>query len=105
MNVARRYPSLVAGSELPVSGRWALIRLMRMGLEVLETGELRVRRDDADELSGIRDGAMSFDELLSAATALQESMEAASATTRLPADVDQDTVDALLVGLLLEGSR
>src|SRR5690606_27726004 len=43
-----------------------LIRLMRMGLEVLESGDLRVRRDDADELSAIRDGAMSFDELLAA---------------------------------------
>ena len=41
-----------------------LVRLMRMGLEVLERGDLRVRRDDADALSAIRDGAMSFDELL-----------------------------------------
>lgn len=30
-----------------------LIRLMRMGLEVLQTGELRVRRDDAEQLSAI----------------------------------------------------
>jgi hypothetical protein len=71
---------------------------------VLETGDLRVRRDDADELSAIRAGAMSFDELLSAATALQESMEAASTTTRLPADVERQGVDDLLLAMLQESS-
>lgn len=73
-----------------------LVRLMRMGLEVLETGDLRVRRDDADELSAIRDGAMSFDELLAVATGLQTSMEKAAATTSLPEDVDREGVDALV---------
>ena len=77
-----------------------LIRLMRMGLEVLEIGDLRVRRDDAHELSAIRDGAMSFDELLAAATALQESMERAAAMTKLPNDVDHKGVDALLGDVL-----
>jgi uncharacterized protein len=80
-----------------------LIRLMRMGLEVLETGDLRVRRDDADELSAIRDGAMSFDELLAAASGLQQSMDNAAATTSLPADVDRDRVDDLLLALVQEG--
>jgi predicted nucleotidyltransferase len=77
-----------------------LIRLMRMGLEVLETGDLRVRRDDAHELSAIRDGAMSFDQLLAEATRLQQSMEKAAATTRLPTDVDRDRVDDLLAAIL-----
>ncbi len=81
-----------------------LIRLMRMGLEALETGDLRVRRDDAEELSAVRDGAMGFDELLAAATGLQESMEKAAAMTSLPADVDRDGVDDLLLALLQEGS-
>lgn len=77
-----------------------LIRLMRMGREVLETGDLRVRRVDADELSAIRDGAMSFDQLLATATALQESTEQVAATTTLPADVDRDRVDTLAAELL-----
>jgi predicted nucleotidyltransferase len=81
-----------------------LIRLMRMGLEVLESGDLRVRRDDADELSAIRDGAMSFDSLLATATGLQELMEKAAATTRLPADVDRQGVDDLLLALVQQGS-
>lgn len=81
-----------------------LIRLMRMGLEVLETGTLHVRRDDADELSAIRDGALSFDDLLAAATTLQKAMEKAAATTGLPAEVDRDGVDDLLLAMLQEGS-
>ena len=81
-----------------------LIRLMRMCLEALETGDLRVRRDDAQELLAIRDGAMSFDELLVAATNLQKLMEKAATTTSLPADVDRDAVDDLLLALVREGS-
>jgi predicted nucleotidyltransferase len=77
-----------------------LIRLMRMGLEVLETGELRVRRDDADELAAIRDGGLSYEELLSTAATLHRGMEAAAATTQLPPDVDYDRVDALLADVL-----
>lgn len=80
-----------------------LIRLMRMGLEVLETGDLRVRRDDADELSAIRDGAIGFGELLTEVTGLQKSMEKAAAVTSPPADVDRDGVDALLLAFLQEG--
>jgi uncharacterized protein len=77
-----------------------LIRLMRMGAEALERGDLFVRRDDADDLSAIRDGAMSFDELLADAARLQEAMERAVATTTLPDDVDRDRVDELALELM-----
>lgn len=77
-----------------------LIRLMRMGLEVLETRELHVRRDDAEQLSAIRDGALSFDDLLVMAGDLQQSMHKATASTTLPHDVDYDRVDALLTTVL-----
>jgi predicted nucleotidyltransferase len=82
-----------------------LVRLMRMGLEALEAGELRVRREDAAELTAIRDGALTFDELLEAATGLQRSMEQASATTQLPPDVLRNEVDDLLVALLQSGEH
>ncbi len=77
-----------------------LIRLMRMGLEVFERGDVFVRRPDAAELNAIRDGAMSFDELLSAATRLKEAMEHAASTARLPDDVDREQVDRLALGLM-----
>ncbi|MES1183994.1 MAG: nucleotidyltransferase domain-containing protein [Myxococcales bacterium] len=80
-----------------------LIRLMRMGLEVLQTGDLRVRRDDAEELSAIRDGALSFEELLAMAAGLQRLMEAAAPNAQLPTDVDYERVDGLLIELLGAG--
>jgi hypothetical protein len=73
---------------------------MRMGLDVLETGQLRVRREDAEELSAIRDGALSFGELLSMADALERSMKTAAAVMGLPPDVDHGRVDALLASIL-----
>lgn len=81
-----------------------LIRLIRMGLEALENGDLRVRRDDADELSAIRDGVMSFDALLAAATSLQESMTRAAIATTLPDDIDHERVDALVVAMVTESA-
>ena len=77
-----------------------LIRLMRMGLEVLERGELLVRRPDAAELNAIRDGAMSFEDLLAAAARLQADMESAAANSSLPTDVDRQLVDELALELM-----
>lgn len=73
-----------------------LIRLMRMGLEVLKAGDFRVRRDDAQELSAIRDGALSFDELLEQADSLRAQMQTAAGLASLPNDIDQTFVDELL---------
>jgi len=81
-----------------------LVRLMRMGLEVLDRGELLVRRDDAAELSAIRHGALSFDELLATAARLEHDMQRAAARNALPADVDHEQVDRLAVELMLEAS-
>jgi uncharacterized protein len=79
-----------------------LVRLMRMGLEVLERGELLVRRSDADELRAIRNGALSFDALLATAARLEEDMQRAAARTALPDDVDHERIDQLAVELMLE---
>src|SRR6185436_19189335 len=59
-----------------------LVRLMRMGLELL------VRRDDADELVKIREGALPFDDLLATAARLEEDMKNAATKATLPDDVD-----------------
>lgn len=79
-----------------------LVRLMRMGVEVLELGELRVRRPDWAELVAIRDGAMTYDALVAEAERLQERMRAALATSTLPAAVDSGAVDELLLGIATE---
>lgn len=80
-----------------------LIRLMRMGLEILERGELLVHRPDAEELIAIRDGALSFEKLMETAERLTQTMQQRAATqTTLPDDVDHEQVDQLAVQLMLE---
>ena len=77
-----------------------LLRLMRTGLEVLETGNLEVRRADASELNAIRDGASSYDEMLAAAEGLQARMEDAAKSSSLPADVDKQVLAGLCTELV-----
>jgi uncharacterized protein len=77
-----------------------LVRLMRMGMEVLELGELRVRRPDWAELVAIRDGAMTYDAVVAEAERLQAQMRAAAAMSSLPEAVDYAEVDRLLLGIV-----
>lgn len=77
-----------------------LLRLMRTGLELLETGELRVRRPDAVELIAVRDGALSYDDLLAQAAGLESRMGAAARTTSLPDQIDHGLVDGLAMELI-----
>jgi uncharacterized protein len=65
-----------------------LVRLMRKGLEILQKGELRVRWPDTDEVNAIRDGALTYEGLMAAATDLQSKIEDATGSSRLPAAVD-----------------
>jgi uncharacterized protein len=72
-----------------------LIRLLRMAVEILSTGEVRVRRDDAAELLAVRSGALSFDALIEQADALGSRLKAAADTSPLPARPDEARLNAL----------
>jgi len=81
-----------------------LMRLLRMGWEILETGRVQVWRGeggagDADELLAIRDGAWSYDTLIERADADMERIARAAHHPHpsLAAAVDLDRVDALAV--------
>ncbi|PKN31605.1 MAG: nucleotidyltransferase, partial [Deltaproteobacteria bacterium HGW-Deltaproteobacteria-20] len=79
-----------------------LVRLMRMGLEALRTGDLLVRRPDAQELVAIRNGALSFDELLAEAASLREEMDDAAGRSRLPDEVNPDVADRVLFEMITQ---
>jgi len=84
-----------------------LIRLLRMGLEIVATGRVLVRRDDRDELLGIKAGALSYDELMARAEALGQQVHAAAATSPLPAapnDAALDTLCADIVASVLKAT-
>lgn len=70
-----------------------LVRLMRTGLEVLESGQLHVRRADAEELRSIRDGAWAYERLVEESARLEKRMKDAARESMLPAEVDHEWVD------------
>lgn len=77
-----------------------LIRLLRMGVEIVETGALNVRRDDRDDLLAIRAGAWSYDALMAGAEALHARVHAAAAASPLPPAPDEPALDALCADLV-----
>lgn len=79
-----------------------LIRLLRMAVEIVSTGEVRVRRPDAEELLAIRGGVLSFDALLEQAEALGAKLRAVTEGSPLPARPDQAGLDGLCARLVAE---
>lgn len=83
-----------------------LIRLLRMGREILSTGRVNVWRHDADELLAIRAGAWTYEQLIEHAEAERAALNALDAAhTAVPAKVDLDALDDLLVELLRTALR
>jgi uncharacterized protein len=74
-----------------------LVRLMRMCEEILTTGEVRVRRDDREELLAIRNGAWTYDELLQWADAQDAKMNQLYESSTLPRSSDLEKISELLV--------
>lgn len=77
-----------------------LVRLSRMAVEILETGEVRVRRDDRDELLAIRDGRWTYDELVEQAEALRDRIAEAKPRSALPDAPDDAALDAACAALV-----
>lgn len=80
-----------------------LVRLSRMAVEILERGELRVRRDhDRDELLAVRDGAWSYDALMEAVEGERARIAAAKERSSLPDAPDEAALNALTDELVAE---
>jgi len=76
-----------------------LVRLLRMGEEVLSKGTLIVRRPDATWLLGIRDGALTYEALLELATEMRSNLEARLSASTLQDEPDSRSVEELLIDL------
>lgn len=77
-----------------------LVRMLRMGVEILRHGELHVSRSDADELRAIRAGAWSYDELIERAEALGAQVHQAAGESALPAAPNEERLNELCVDLI-----
>ncbi len=77
-----------------------LVRLLRMGKEVLEGKGLIVYRPDRDELLEVRLGVWSFDQLLEWATAAEMDLEESFKISPLPWGPDYKKLDKLCIDLV-----
>lgn len=79
-----------------------LIRLLKMGIEFLSTGELNVMREDNTYLVDIKNGKYDLQYIKSEADRLFKLAETALVNSRLPDRVDEEKAEKLLVQILQE---
>ena len=77
-----------------------LIRLLRMGIELLREGRLIVQRPDAPQLMEIKLGHWTLEQVKTEADHLFKRAEAAYDACAWPHAPDHDTLNALCVGIL-----
>lgn len=76
-----------------------LIRLLRMGCEILETGKVIVKRPDRKELLAIRNGKVSYDELIKRAEHYYNRLEELYETSPLPNKPKYHKINKLLISI------
>lgn len=74
-NPARRELEIKSGYDTKHASH--LVRLMRMGYEILTEGVVRVKRPDAEELLAIKNGAWSYEQVMEYRDVLQSQLDAA----------------------------
>ena len=79
-----------------------LIRLLRMGIEFLTEGTLRVERADAAELLDIKRGDWTLEEVKSEAERLFQLAQEAYVRSSLPPEPDRERAERLCVEMISE---
>lgn len=78
-----------------------LVRLLKMCREILETGQVVVKRPDRDELLAVRNGAWSYERVVEWAAKEDAALTALAKTcTVLPYGPDKEKLDALCVEIV-----
>lgn len=77
-----------------------LIRLLRMGIEFLATGELNVMRHDASQLIDIKQGKYTLEEVKDMANKLFPKAEEALIHSKLPSRPDYKKAEELLIEIV-----
>jgi hypothetical protein len=92
--------AMVRKYQYDVKNAAHLIRLLRMGIEFLETGNLQVyRTSDADELKRIKRGQWTLEQVKAEAERLFAQVEPARARSPLPATPDSAAANRLLMDI------
>lgn len=76
-----------------------LLRLLRMGEEILRDGTVRVFRPDAEWLQSVRHGALTYEQVLALAAEHRARLDGLIATSPLPEEPDARAANDLLISL------
>jgi predicted nucleotidyltransferase len=76
-----------------------MVRLMRMAVEIMRGDGVIVKRPDRAELLAIRNGVVSFEELMELAADYDKQLEALYETSPLPRAPDSEKINALLLDI------
>lgn len=79
-----------------------LCRLLRMGQEILASGQVLVKRPDADWLRQVRSGCFQFDELLEWARRAEMQLSDLRSGSPLPEDPDRGAAENLVMEIIEE---
>jgi hypothetical protein len=83
-----------------------VVRLCKMGKEILSTGKVIVKRkDDREELLSIRNGAWSYDQLLEYAENMQKELETLYKTSPLKKSPDINKIEEVCIDIIEEHLR
>jgi uncharacterized protein len=77
-----------------------LVRLLKMAVEILDTGKVIVKRPDAAELLSIRNGEWSYDQLMSWVQKIENQLPLYTAGSKLPHAPDRKAIDQLLIDVV-----
>ncbi len=92
-NPARRELEVKSGYDTKHASH--LVRLMRMGYEILTEGKVIVKRPDREELLAIKNGLWEYEKVMEYADEMQKKLDEAYLVTKLPKSVDFEKVNAL----------
>ena len=78
-----------------------LVRLLKLGKEIMETGKVQVKRThDREELMAIKTGAWSYDDLISYADRIEDEVKLAYQNSKLPNQPNIKLLDRLCIEII-----
>jgi uncharacterized protein len=77
-----------------------LVRLIRMGKEILGEGKVQVFRPDREELLFIRNGGWTFEQVEEYSSKMEQEIIKVAETSKLPKEPDRIKIDQLCMGII-----
>lgn len=92
----------IAKENLDTKDGMHLVRLLRMGSEILETGRVKIKRPDAQELLAVRNGSWDYAQFMGYAADMSNKIEYLAKKSSLPTEPDKAKLNSILTKTIQE---